>query len=70
MKVDIGRAEWPGQARPVGRRVRQLEPGRHAAAGGGRSVGVEARDPRRALIRVEVDPDAVDLDPAAAVARQ
>jgi hypothetical protein len=27
MQVDVGCAEWPGRARPVGRRVGQLRPG-------------------------------------------
>ena len=65
--IDVGRPQRPGDARRARRRRRQesfVETARPL-----RRIRPEVPDPCRALIAVEVDPHAVDLDRAARVSR-
>ena len=68
VEVDVRHPQRPPCARGVGCRIRQLEPRRDVAACRSVSVHAEVLDPGGPLLRVEMDPDAVDLDVAPGVA--
>ena len=68
VQVNIGRAKRPPRRTPVRRRIGKLELRRRSPAAGHLGVDTEALDPGRSLFRVEVDPDAVHLSAAVAVA--
>ena len=68
VEVDVAHTQRPREAGVVRRRIGQLQLRRDAPAAGGVAVDLEGLDPGGPLIPVEMDPDAVDLGAAAAVA--